>query len=255
MSSRARAFTLLEMLVAMTIVVVLLALVYPAINSAITQARISQSTANLKQLALANLAYAADHSGRYCPAQSIDNNTRWHGARSSWDSPFEPDNGFLAEYLGKDGRINTCPLLEDAVDDATSWELGTGGYGYNAVYIGGTNAEWYSPNRIANVTRAAGTVMFTTTAFAKADGVQEYPYSEPYYGVDWYGNLSWQLQPSTHFRANGKALVAWCDGHVTAEPPNDTIGPNYYGGDNASKKIAWFGPTSDNGQWNPARQP
>lgn len=92
--------------------------------------------------------------------------------------------------------------------------------------------------------------MFTTSAFAKSNGLQEYAYTEPYQWVDPNGNLAGPLQPSTHFRANGKALVAWCDGHVSKVSPNDSSGPNYYGGDNTDSLIGWFGPTANNGYWN-----
>lgn len=246
-------FTLIEMLVVVAIMGLLAGVMTPAVTRALESARISASTSNLRQLAAANLAYAVDHGGSFAPAQEPTNRIRWHGGRSSSTAEFDPAKGFLAEYLGEDGRVGRCPLFLQAIKDASSWEEGTGGYGYNAVYIGGTPADKFTPSRVTWIPHPSRTVMFTTTGFAKAEGVQEYPYTEPYAWVDALGNLHGRLQPSTHFRAGGKALVAWADGHVTRESPNAESGPNYYGGEN--QFFGWFGPTDQNGFWNPGRIP
>ena len=95
--------------------------------------------------------------------------------------------------------------------------------------------------------------MFATTAFARAEGLQEYPFAEPPYWVDANGNLQGSLQPSVHFRFGGFALVAWCDGHVTPEPARSFSTTNYYGGNNEEARIGFPGPEEKNGIWNPDR--
>lgn len=244
-------FTLVELLVVLVVLGILTALAVPATQSALRFSRQGASMSNLRQLAVANLSYAADNGGFFCPAQDMRNNKRWHGERSSSGAPFDPTRGFLAPYLGESGRVKMCPLVPDYIKGSGSWENGSGGYGYNATYLGGTPANGYQPNTTARVPNPAQTVMFTTTAFAKSDGLQEYPYTEPYQWVDPNGRLSGDLQPSTHFRAGGKALVAWCDGRVSAEKPSRLGGANYYGGNNVEAQIGWFGPERDNGYWNP----
>ncbi|MEM6821331.1 MAG: prepilin-type N-terminal cleavage/methylation domain-containing protein [Verrucomicrobiota bacterium] len=250
-SSYQSGFTLLELLVVLVVLVSLITLASPAIQRSLRAGQAGASMSNLRQLVTANLAYAADNDGRFSPAQSPDNLIRWHGARASGSSAFDPTKGFLSPYLGKSNRVSTCPLFKDHISDGSSWELGTGGYGYNAIYIGGTYNNNFTPERAVNISNPTQTVMFSTTAFAKSDGLQEYPYSEPFRWVDPNGNLAGPLQPSTHFRANGKAIIAWCDGHVTQERPNSESGPNYYGGDNRDSEIGWFGPSTNNGFWNP----
>ncbi|MEO0453307.1 MAG: prepilin-type N-terminal cleavage/methylation domain-containing protein [Verrucomicrobiota bacterium] len=239
------AFTLIEILVTVTIVAILAALALPALQRALQAGHTAESMSNLRQLAAANLAYAADHDGSFCPAQSPDNLLRWHGRRSSSGSPFDPTDGFLSPYLGRSRRVTTCPLFTDFVDTSASWELGAGGYGYNSAYIGGSYHSYFRPERVSNIPRATTTIMFTTSAFPSGGEVQEYAYTEPFRWIDPSGNLAGSLQPSTHFRANGKALVAWCDGRVTAEAPNSS------GLD--SHMIGWFGPEAENGYWNPRR--
>jgi len=250
-----RGFTLMEMMVVVAILGILLALAFPLYTRAVIYGQASASMSNLHQLATANLTYAADNNDYFCPAQEPSNLVRWHGARTSGSSPFDPTRGFLSPYLGASRRVSTCPLFQDMIKGSASFEDGTGGYGYNATYIGGTPQDTYQPNCTARVRFPSRTVMFTTTALAKATGLQEYAFTEPFEWVDPNNQLSGELQPSTHFRANGKALVAWCDGHVTAEAPSKLGGNDYYGGDSKAQKIGWFGPTDNNGYWNPNYQP
>jgi prepilin-type processing-associated H-X9-DG protein len=137
------------------------------------------------------------------------------------------------------------------VDDPASWEEGSGGYGYNAVYLGGTPADAFRPSRPARVPHPSRTLMFATTALAKSSGLQEYPFAEPRQWIDPNGNPGGPLQPSVHFRFRGKALVAWCDGHVSEVSMSDSSELNYYGGSNEDEDIGFPGPAEANGWWNP----
>ena len=248
---KARGFTLVETLIGLTVVVSLSALSFSVFDRARTAARRAVSTGNLKQLAIANLSYAADH-GTYVPAQSPDNLVRWHGGRSSQSGEFDPRAGFLADYLGESRRVGQCPHFANAID-AGSFELGSGGYGYNATYLGGTPEDSFAPEKPFRVRDAGQTLMFATTALSKAEGLQEYPYAEPRQWVTPNRKPGGPLQPSVHFRFNGKALVAWCDGSVTAVTADDYGSSNYYGGDNEEDLVGFFGPTDRNGVWNPLR--
>ncbi|MEM1058243.1 MAG: prepilin-type N-terminal cleavage/methylation domain-containing protein [Verrucomicrobiota bacterium] len=252
---RSAAFTLVELLVVIVVLAVLITLSLMAMGQVLTSAATTHAQNNLRQLAVANLAYAADH-GTYCPAQSRDNNTRWHGSRSGSSEAWDPHGGYLAPYMRDGHYLQLCPLLEGH-ENTPTFEEGAGGYGYNAAYIGGrlnpANGRWdYStPNRPSGVPNPSQTIMFTTTAFARAGGVQEYPYSEP--PMEAGGRFA--LQPSTHFRAsNDRAVVAWCDGRVSLEERNDSSGPDYYGGNSEEAEVGWFGPMEHNGYWNPRYQ-
>jgi len=253
-------FTLVELLVVMAIIGLLIALALPALNSALTSGRAAASMSNLRELAAANLTYTSEHDGYYCPAQDVNNLIRWHGGRTTTgagdDAAFDPAKGYLSPYLGTDGRVKECPLFANMVTGSSSFENGSGGYGYNEVYIGGTpTAPWplnYQPTCVSRVPRPSQTIMFTTTALAKVNGLQEYPFCEPYQFVDPNGNLDGAATASVHFRDHGRALVAWCDGHVTAELPAQLDGVNLYGGNSTQDNIGWFGPSDNNGYWNPA---
>ncbi len=242
-----RAFTLIELLATIAIMALLLVAAVPALRAARDSGLASRSSSNLRQLALANLAYAADN-GTFAPAQDAKNRTRWHGARTGGTGAFDPRKGYLAPYLGEDKSVKRCPLLTNLMESG-SFEEGTGGYGYNAAYVGGTPDDPFTPEKPSGIPHASATIMFATTAFARGGGLQEYPYAEPFFFTTGGGTP----QPSVHFRAHGRAIVAWCDGHVTSEPPTKVGGPNYYGGDNGEHQIGWLGPEEENGFWNPRR--
>lgn len=257
-NKRNLGFTLIEILVTVVVIAVLAAVSFAGGRHMIEKARIIQSMGNLRSLAAANVGYVADF-GVFCPADDQFNNRRWHGARNSASGKFDPANGLLAAYLGKSRSVGICPLFKCLAENANSFESGTGGYGYNAAYIGGLPGGNFdrvtklrTSERIANVTDPGRTVMFTTTAYAQASGLQEYPYCEPPFW-DFGGGPSGQSpSPTVHFRANGKALVAWCDGSVTAESKtNANAGENPHGGNVDQWDLGFCGPSTNNGWWNP----
>lgn len=248
------AFTLIELLVVVAIIGILTALLTSAIQSGRETGSAAQCVNNLKTLADANIRYAAENNGQFCLAMDKANRNRWHGVRSSVKDKFDPTKGPLAPYLGREARVKVCPSFEKILTGSDSFENGSGGYGYNAAYIGGTPRNRWEGERVGNVTRGGQTVMFADTAMAKSTGVQEYPFAEPWEWVLSDGSSGGELTPSVHFRHNGLANVAWCDGHVTAEKPSSLGGSNLYGGNSAEHKIGWFGPAKENGYWNPNRQ-
>jgi prepilin-type processing-associated H-X9-DG protein len=247
-------WTILEVLVGVFVGLVLAGLLVWAGQVARERVWSAKSAANLRLLAQANLHYAADHGGSFCPAQEPDDLIRWHGGRASIQSPFDPAKGYLYPYLRDGGASLLCPLFQRYPPSPESFEQGAGDYGYNEMYIGGTPANRFTPEKIANVTNPARTIMFTDTGLPRAHGLQEYPFCEPYQAVNADGSLGAAMTPSVQFRHHGFAQVAWCDGSVTAEAPARLGGVNLYGGDATKYLVGWFGPSLNNGWWN-SRQP
>ena len=248
-------FTLVELLVVIAVVAALAAILVPVTRAVRLSARASVSAGNLRQLAAATHSYIAENRGLFPPGMSFDNKTRWHGARASLSAPFDPTKGWLSPYLGREGRVKTCPqfALMPRVPDPVSFEAGAGAYGYNWSYLAGPPAKGtaedpFKPEHFLRLPNPSRTVMFTTTAFVRSQGLQEYPFSEPPRSLNPAGRPETANLPSTHFRFGGKALVAWCDGRVSAEKPNPGAWP-----DQTYQKAAvgWFGPLEANGYWNP----
>lgn len=254
----AAGFTLIEVLVVSTIIAVLASMAVSATTVMRTRARIVESSANLRSLAIANADYQTEN-GMFCPADDQSNNRRWHGSRTSTQSKFDPRTGFLSPYLGQSMRVTLCPLFKKFVNTQASFEMGTGGYGYNSAYIGGLPGGKFDKTtklrvaeRLSNIPDPSRTVMFTTTAYVIPSGLQEYAYCEPPFWDFGSGPSGSRPSPTVHFRANGKALVAWCDGSVTAEACTTTGGgDNVSGGNETTAKLGWFGRVAGNGYWNP----
>ena len=249
-----RGFTVIELLVVISIIGILSAIVVPVMGAIKRKAAIAVSSSNLKALVMANYDYAADNDGYFSPATSRNNNVRWHGSRANRSGVFEAKEGFLTPYFGESEKVLTCPIFDELLAKE-GFDSGAGAFGYNSIYIGGTPQDSFAPIKTVQLTRPGHTVMFASTALAVNGGIQEYPFVEPQSWIDPNGNAGGSMQPSIHFRYGGKALVAWGDGRVTLETPNDATGPNYYGGDNSEQLLGWFGPNKDNGYLNPQFEP
>lgn len=241
---------MIEILSVIAILSLLTALLLPAVGAVLDQARIAESRSNLRQLVQANFAHAMANNGRFAYATNERNNKRWCAQRvgGRWDRT----RGYLSPYLSYEARAAVCPLLEDVLpEDGPSFELGTGGYGYNAAYIGGTEGRRMGrPSlRLDQIADPSNTIMFATTAYARQEGVQEYPFTEPPFWPGGGGKPS----PTTHFRANGRAIIAWADGRISLESEDDRgNGGNPHGGDADEFHLGWFGPETNNGYWNPS---
>jgi len=251
--ARRTGFTLIELLVVIAIIGILTAMIFPVFARAREAARKATCLSNLKQLSLAMLMYADDNDGGYVAADSPDTLQRWHGARLSTDDPFTPEWGPLWSYYGSKG-LKHCPSLAptDRQPCFGAGDRGTGGYGYNAQYVGGSPvfvrggdtleadlAAMCTPAKEFMIADPAQTVMLTDTAFLDGEGyLYEYSSCEAPIGEAASAHMPCpcNLNPSTHFRHNGRANVAFCDGHVqsmamVATHSNGWCPNEYYAGE------------------------
>ncbi|MEN8127783.1 MAG: type II secretion system protein [Planctomycetota bacterium] len=225
-----KGFTIIELLVVVSIIALLTAILIPALALSKNLAKMILCKSNLRQLALANQSYANDYHGYSVPgAYNIDktNLHRWYGARTSTNEPFDTTQGPLASYL-EDCKLE-CPQKIRYTELAPSdekYEYGNGGYGYNFIYVG--SKVWSSgletPDssksaKLTEIKQPQATLLFSDTAFARridsSPTLIRYAFIEPrWFVVDKEPSPVWDPAPSIHFRHRERACTAWADGHA-----------------------------------------
>jgi prepilin-type N-terminal cleavage/methylation domain-containing protein len=267
LNQRRAGFTLIELLVVISIIALLISILLPALGAARESGRGAVCLSNLRQLALANTAYAEDSSGFYVPAaedffDGFGGTQRWHGRRDApgngtlEENTFDPTRGPMANYIGSTGEVRACPTFDNQLDhDAPGFERGTGGYGYNSAYIGGrTDLYGTSKDGARHTARTndpanpTATVMFTDAAFFKIVAGQnlliEYSFCEPPLVQQFPGQPpTYQPGPSIHFRHQQNTHIAWADAHADARTTTFTHSQfeDFY----RKLGFGWFGPESN----------
>jgi len=86
-----RAFTIIELLVVVSIIALLVGILLPAIGKARSQAQLTRSQANMKQLGTAHITYAAEYSDRQWTA--CNDNLAKYGTRTTCLTNFAAQTG------------------------------------------------------------------------------------------------------------------------------------------------------------------
>lgn len=258
---RKRAFTLVELLVVISVIALLTAILMPALAAARSVARSVVCKSNIRQLTIASIGYGIENDGFYVPAASDmwvsagylrGGFHRWHGVRDNADEPFDPLKGPLAAYLGN-GKVKQCPQIAKFVnnDSQNAFEAGCGGYGYNMTYLGsrlgqrGISFEQsYSLTaRTSEVLKPSETLMFADTAFCQHGRLIEYSFAEPPFTVHNGKILTFfSMQASIHFRHRGQANIGWVDGHIGSREIANSEGTINEGSDSPDMNLGWFEP-------------
>jgi prepilin-type N-terminal cleavage/methylation domain-containing protein/prepilin-type processing-associated H-X9-DG protein len=244
----AGGFTLIELLVVIAIIGILAALLFPVFARARERGRQATCASNLRQLATANRLYASDNDGFYVPAVPgwpRSDNRRWFGTRNA-AGVFEPSNGPLVPFLADGGKLRECPSFSTRV----GFDRGTGGYVYNGVGVGSRVAAPRGAENVfdasmseSEIRRPSVTAMFADGALDIGKGLAEYALLTPPPALarELFGQ---PLDPSVHFRHNGRANVVFVDGHVSPLAMELSVdsSPAYPSARPSARGVGWFGP-------------
>ena len=204
------AFTLVEVLVVVAIIIVLAALTFVGTSRMRAAADRSLSMNNLHQLQIANGAYAADHAGTFVSTFTQDSEGKTGGL---WDRNPE----FLDLYLGESERSSSGTSQESRVSpkhlDPIAYKAGASGYDTLKASYGMVSKENYksgnkdvdSVYRIGELTSAPQTAAFVTAV----NWLVQYGGRDSWDGVEGKVNA-----PRIAYRYDNKALVVYYDGHV-----------------------------------------
>ena len=226
-----RAFTLVELLVVMSIIAMLLAVILPALGMARSQAKKAVCASNLDQLGLAFSMYLNDYNRRVFPlAQMGRDNTGQLGI--FWYFGFEPGTSFslpegrrllfreyakLYPYIRQYDSVEICPAFPYGSSKYkpkynTKWMT----YGINSRL----SIDLREPGRkVIDFDKYTGGVsnilVFTDSSQVNAfqsPASPSNPMFEEWHYVEPLGGLF------VHFRHNLKANVLFGDGHVSKAP-------------------------------------
>lgn len=238
-----RAFTVVELLIVVFIIMILAGMLLPGLAQAIEAARRTACVSNLRQIGLGVLQYRTNNNDWFFPVSypaRSDGTQSYFFGEAQADGSLDRTKGYLVPFLEEAGTVDWCPSFREGdfqarFDGGASW-----GYAYNYKYLG-ENGEAYSyewpPGNVVEVPRTmyAGhsvkkpsrTVLFADSARINtwSDGadtatprIEENFYLDPPSASYTYDNV--------HFRHNNRANVLFVDGHV------ESLGPvRWYIGD------------------------
>ena len=216
-----RGFTLLELLVVMTVIAILVSLLLPSLSRAKSAAHRIHCSNNLRQFGLASQMYWNDNENncfRYIRGFDLKSKIYWfgrleHGAEGERD--FDPVSGALYIYFQGRG-VEICPSLKYSLADFKLKARGAAhGYGYNLHFSTPLNRPSI---KISNIRNPSSTVLFADSAqvntFQHPASVDN-PMLEEFYYVS-----TNTAESTVHFRHHEKANALFCDGHVELQLPS-----------------------------------
>lgn len=221
---RSRAFTLIELLIVISIITVLIAMLLPALSAAREAARDLQCKSNLRQLGLCVIQYANENSLYLPPA--------WLRIESSSDQApafryfATAKHSYVTPYVKKYGngawsfpKVYTCPssnvpgsvlksgYVEAGPNQTASWV----GYMHSTSASGG---EYNSSRKLSRVTNPADCLFFMEKANSgwRTNELWFRGYYNP------AGSAESQMIAKRHGGPNLTNNTVMLDGHVTALP-------------------------------------
>jgi prepilin-type N-terminal cleavage/methylation domain-containing protein len=226
-----RGFTLVELLIVISIITLLMSILLPSLRHVREQSKTAICTGNLKQFGLAILTYFADNDGYFPPAYQSDSSTHWWGQKKS--DGIDYTKGFAWPYLQTRLRkksLYECPsqpygsynlqAKPAGAPDEPRWITST--YGYNGYYLSPPRTAW--PNIKSRPWRKVTSVLHPAEVFVFADtlldrdttgdspNVENNALLDPPY---LYTSSGWRKNdfPTTCFRHLEKTSVLFADIH------------------------------------------
>jgi prepilin-type N-terminal cleavage/methylation domain-containing protein len=205
------AFTLMELLVVISIIVLLIAMIMPSLGSARIYARRTECASQLRQIGVASQNYIDNSRGLFMPHRSPNMNTQpnWHN---------------LLEPYGNTPELSHCPaILTEQTDFGVSWSWNYDynyiGYGYNGWFLG-----LYSHNAPQNFGYISQTKRFFPFANVKQPSdlivlADSHPKSEngANYGVSlslWWPFINRFNEGINNNRHKNAGIVSFADQHA-----------------------------------------
>lgn len=208
-----RGFTLLEMLVTLSVIALLAVLSLAGLGRMRSVAQAAQCANSLRQLGAATHLYLADHEQRFFPyVQGTPEGRLWYfgleppvaGGATEGNRDLDQTKAPLYPYVQQVGGIVVCPsfpygsALWKPKFKGASW-----GYGYNTLLSNLNALTLEHPSRVILFGDCAQVNNFQPPASVK------HPMLEEFYMIE-------HTFKTIHFRHGGAANLLFLDGHVEA---------------------------------------
>lgn len=214
-----KGFTLIELMVVITIVVVLASLAFMGFSRLKKQGYRAASMNNLRQLQAANQTYAAENNGIYVQAWSFDEDGNQNPQKWNVNEEFL---GYLRGEVSPDAPTSVRRSVPEALLDplvvrtrASRWDRLEKSYGLNITTLeGGSNNTPGSKRQIktTQLVSPSRTFSFITgqNPFIAYSGRYTYNGTENNTG-----------NTTTAYRHDGKAIAVFFDGHTELKSMDD----------------------------------
>ena len=206
MSGRPKGFTLVELLIVISVIMVLAALLFPVFASALERARRTKCINNLKQLASAIQMYEDDYAGMVMPVSGTGEAEWGYMWQDIVDPYVKQLKGLGGSRIEEQGEIFMCPSapVEQAI------------YRHKAAKTYGYNPHLTRFTRLADVRYAALILRLTECSDKNPDDKDA-----PFGGGSWFAPLpdgspfAFKFDVFAPGWHNGMSNVLWVDGHVS----------------------------------------
>ena len=213
--TRREAFTLVELLVVLCIVVVLAVMLVPAARSVYASSTDATSAHVIAQLNAAAQSYLAENGMTFWPYRvNTNGGTQWWFGLEPSASLSAPEGkrwldlnqGPLGPYIAASGGMAVDPSFSRAGNTFKPKYGSTHfAYGYNLLLQGKSQLALSSPGKIPVFATCAQVNTFQAPATAKKPMVEEF----------YYFNAT---ERTVHFRVGGQAMVGYADGSAGCLP-------------------------------------
>lgn len=199
-------FTLVEMLSAIALVVILVAILVPATSAFIAKTKQNRCAAQLRQVHQVIALYANDHDQFFPPTYGglVDPSAKWWWYEET--SPLETYTD-AASWA----KITICPM--NRTQEVVPSKSHVKGYPYVVNYnIMATTGKSYKLRKVASLP-ALSTIVLMADSVANSGWGWGFDNTDP-------ANPTFGGFPRLSNTHQGKANILWCDGHVTYQNLN-----------------------------------